>query len=62
MTAPTIRAVTCHAGVLDVVDLPAPRPAKGQLVIDVARPGICGSALHARTQADELQGVMDEIG
>jgi threonine dehydrogenase-like Zn-dependent dehydrogenase len=62
MTAPTIRAVTCHAGVLDVVDLPAPRPAKGQLVIDVARTGICGSDLHARTQADELKGVMDEIG
>lgn len=61
-TTPTMRAVICHAGALDVVDLPAPRPAKGQLVIDVARAGICGSDLHARLHADELKGVMDEIG
>lgn len=62
MTASTMRAVTCHAGTLDVVDLPAPRPAKGQLVIDVARTGICGSDLHARHHADDLHSVLSEIG
>jgi threonine dehydrogenase-like Zn-dependent dehydrogenase len=45
-----------------VVDLPDPRPAEGQLVLDVHACGICGSDLHAKDHADELTDVMVEIG
>lgn len=47
-----MKAVTCHAGELSVVDIPAPEPQAGQLVLDVVRTGICGSDLHARVHAD----------
>ncbi|OBF33007.1 alcohol dehydrogenase [Mycobacterium sp. ACS1612] len=57
-----MKAVTCIDGKLDVVDLPTPTPAKGQLLIDVLRCGICGSDLHARHHCDELADVMDETG
>jgi threonine dehydrogenase-like Zn-dependent dehydrogenase len=57
-----MRAVNCLAGDLEVIDLPDPQPAKGQLVLEVSRCGICGSDLHARHHADELVGVMDEVG
>lgn len=45
-----------------MVDLPDPRPAEGQLVLDVLRCGICGSDLHAKDHADELTEVMAEGG
>lgn len=57
-----MRAVTCHNANLEVVEQPAPKPAKGQLLIDVRRCGICGSDLHARFHCDELADVMDESG
>ncbi|MFG1930039.1 zinc-binding dehydrogenase [Mycobacterium sp. NPDC048908] len=57
-----MKAVTCIDGKLDIVDLPTPTPAKGQLLIDVLRCGICGSDLHARHHCDELADVMDETG
>jgi threonine dehydrogenase-like Zn-dependent dehydrogenase len=57
-----MKAVSCQAGALEVVELADPRPADGQLVLDVTRCGICGSDLHARHHADELVGVMDEVG
>ncbi|VBA59969.1 zinc-binding dehydrogenase [Mycobacterium attenuatum] len=57
-----MRALTCHNGKLEVVEQPAPKPAKGQLLIDVRRCGICGSDLHARFHCDELADVMDESG
>lgn len=56
-----VRAVTCHAGELSLVDLPDPEPGPGQLVLRVRRTGICGSDLHARRHADELAEVMDEL-
>lgn len=49
-----MKAVTCTATKLEVVDRPAPTPEKGQLLLDVLRCGICGSDLHARQHADEL--------
>lgn len=49
-------------GILSVVDLPDPRPAAGQLVLDVHACGICGSDLHAKDHADELADVMTEVG
>ena len=57
-----MRAVSCEHGNLSVVDLPDPRPAEGQLVLDVHACGICGSDLHAKDHADELTDVMVEIG
>ncbi|BBZ27895.1 dehydrogenase [Mycolicibacterium madagascariense] len=57
-----MRAVSCLQGNLDVVDLSAPQPQKGQLVLDVKRCGICGSDLHARHHAGELTDVMTAVG
>jgi threonine dehydrogenase-like Zn-dependent dehydrogenase len=57
-----MKAVTCTNATLEVVDQPTPTPAKGQLLIDVLRCGICGSDLHARKHCDELADVMAETG
>lgn len=57
-----MKAVSCVHGALEVVDMPAPRPDDGQLVLDVLRCGICGSDLHAKDHADELTEVMAEGG
>lgn len=38
-----MKAVTCTNAKLEVVDRPSPAPAKGQLLLDVLRCGICGS-------------------
>jgi threonine dehydrogenase-like Zn-dependent dehydrogenase len=57
-----VKAVTCTDAKLEVVDQPTPTPAKGQLVIDVLRCGICGSDLHARRHCDELAEVTAESG
>lgn len=57
-----MRAVTCHQGNLVVADLDIPVPAKGQLLVEVQRCGICGSDLHARVHGDELGKVMVETG
>lgn len=57
-----MKAVSCVSGELSVIDLPAPRPAAGQLLLDVRRCGICGSDLHAKDHADELTDVMAAVG
>jgi threonine dehydrogenase-like Zn-dependent dehydrogenase len=57
-----MRAVSCLRGELSVVDLPAPRPVAGQLLLDVLRCGICGSDLHAKDHADELADAMSAVG
>ena len=57
-----MKAVTCTDAKLEVVDQPTPTPAKGQLLIDVLRCGICGSDLHARRHCDELAEVTAESG
>lgn len=57
-----MKAVSCERGTLSVVDLPTPQPAKGQLLLDVRRCGICGSDLHAKDHADELTEVLGRIG
>lgn len=57
-----MKVVNCLAGKLEVIDVAAPRPADGQLVLDVQRCGICGSDLHAKDHADELQDVMVDVG
>ncbi len=57
-----MRAVGCERSELEVVDLPDPEPAKGQVAIEVLRCGICGSDLHARHHCDELADLMVEAG
>jgi threonine dehydrogenase-like Zn-dependent dehydrogenase len=57
-----MKAVSCANGTLSVVDMPAPRPAAGQLVLDVHSCGICGSDLHAKDHGDELADVLEEVG
>ena len=57
-----MKAVTCTNAKLEVIDQPTPTPAKGQLLIDVLRCGICGSDLHARHHCDELADVLAETG
>ncbi len=57
-----MKAVTCLEGNLEVADVPAPQPQKGQLVLEVRRCGICGSDLHARHHAGELEDVMAAVG
>ena len=42
--------------------MPPPRPAAGQLVLDVHSCGICGSDLHAKDHGDQLADVLDEVG
>ncbi|MGW6486109.1 zinc-binding dehydrogenase [Streptomyces sp. NPDC055056] len=57
-----MRAVRLNRGLLKVVDLPAPRPGAGQLLVEVKRCGICGSDLHCRLHADELADSLDLCG
>lgn len=62
LRGPSVRAVVCAHGALEVTDLPDPRPGRGQLVLDVRRCGICGSDLHAKDHGDALDEVMVELG
>ena len=57
-----MKAVVCHEGVLDVHELPDPVPAHGQVLVEVARAGICGSDLHARHHGDQLADLAARIG
>ena len=57
-----MRAVACQNGQLDVVDLPDPAPATGQVLVEVTGCGICGSDLHARRHADAQADVLAEAG
>jgi threonine dehydrogenase-like Zn-dependent dehydrogenase len=57
-----VKAVSCANGIFSVIETPSPRPAAGQLVLDVHRCGICGSDLHAKDHADELADVLVEVG
>jgi threonine dehydrogenase-like Zn-dependent dehydrogenase len=57
-----MRAVSCREGRLELVERPTPVPAKGQVLIEVLRCGICGSDLHARNHCDELAEVAREAG
>src|SRR3954452_330111 len=57
-----MKAGACQRSQLDLVDLPDPEPARGQVVLDVLRCGICGSDLHARHHADQAADVLAEAG
>lgn len=57
-----MKAVICEHATLSVADVPAPRPADGQLLLTVLRCGICGSDLHAKDHTDELAEAMAAVG
>ena len=57
-----MKAVACEDGQLELIDLPEPQPAKGQVVLSVLSCGICGSDLHARHNADAQADVLAEAG
>ena len=57
-----MKAVACQNSELELVELPEPEPATGQVLIEVLRCGICGSDLHARHHADEQAEVLSEAG
>jgi threonine dehydrogenase-like Zn-dependent dehydrogenase len=57
-----VRAVTCRHAELEVQDLPDPKPAAGQVLLEVVRCGICGSDLHARTGIDDWADVSVKMG
>jgi threonine dehydrogenase-like Zn-dependent dehydrogenase len=57
-----MKAVSCANGIFSVVEVLTPRPAAGQLVIDVHRCGICGSDLHLKDHADEMADIMAGVG
>ncbi len=57
-----MKAVACQNANLELIELPTPEPAKGQVLIDVLGCGICGSDLHARHHADEQADVLAEAG
>jgi threonine dehydrogenase-like Zn-dependent dehydrogenase len=57
-----MKAVACSESKLEIVDLPTPEPAEGQVLIEVRRCGICGSDLHARHHADDQAEILAEAG
>ncbi len=57
-----MKAVVCEDATLELVDLPTPEPAEGQVLLDVVGCGICGSDLHARRHADAQADVLAEAG
>lgn len=57
-----MRAVVCLNAELEVVDLPEPEPAAGQVRLTVERCGICGSDLHARHGIDAWADMAAKTG
>ncbi len=57
-----VKAVGCENARLEIVELPAREPGRGQVLLEVLRCGICGSDLHARHHCDELADVLAEAG
>lgn len=57
-----MKAVTCTAARLEVVERPTPKLEKGQLLVKVLRCGICGSDLHARHHADDMAEAASAAG
>jgi len=57
-----MKAVVCQNTKLRVVDRPALQPAKGQVLLNVLRCGICGSDLHLRLHCDHLGSLVKRAG
>lgn len=57
-----MKAVVCQNTELQVVDLPEPVPAQGQVLLEVLRCGICGSDLHVRQHCDHMKQLLGRVG
>jgi threonine dehydrogenase-like Zn-dependent dehydrogenase len=57
-----MKAVVCQHTRLRVEDVPDPVPGRGQLLLEVARAGICGSDLHMRHHGDVVADMSELIG
>ncbi|MEV0094899.1 alcohol dehydrogenase catalytic domain-containing protein [Streptomyces sp. NPDC050738] len=57
-----MKAASLFQGRLELVELAAPCPKAGQLLLDVKRCGICGSDLHTRLHGDELADTLELCG
>jgi|TARA_B110000196_G_C21085558_1_gene634799 threonine dehydrogenase-like Zn-dependent dehydrogenase len=57
-----MRAVTMEQGVLTHVELPDPKPAKGEVLVRTLACGICGSDLHAARYVDDFVKTSREVG
>jgi threonine dehydrogenase-like Zn-dependent dehydrogenase len=57
----TMRAVACQHGELELLERPEPDPSPGQVRIEVARCGICGSDLHARHGMDQWADLLQRV-
>ena len=56
-----MRAVACQHGEFELLDLPDPEPGPGQVRLEVARCGICGSDLHARHGMDQWADLLEKV-
>lgn len=57
-----MKSVLCQNAELSVVDRPKLVPAKGQVLLEVVRCGICGSDLHMRTHCDHMHDLAKKVG
>ena len=57
-----MKAVVCQNAELEVTERPDPTPARGQVVLNVSRCGICGSDLHARHGIDDWADITAQAG
>lgn len=57
-----MKAVVCQNTQLSVQELPEPVPAKGQVLVEVLRCGICGSDLHLRHHCEHMGTLLAKVG
>lgn len=57
-----MKAVVCQNSELNVVEMPEPVPAQGQVLVDVVRCGICGSDLHLRDHCNHMKALLSRVG
>ncbi|WP_252719255.1 zinc-binding dehydrogenase [Acinetobacter baumannii] len=57
-----MKSVLCHQATLQVVDQPNLTPAKGQVLLEVVRCGICGSDLHMQHHCDHMHDLAARVG
>ncbi len=57
-----MKSVICQNAALRVAERPALEPARGQVLLEVLRCGICGSDLHMRQHCDHLRELTRRVG
>ena len=57
-----MKSVICRNAQLHVADRPPLKPARGQVLLEVLRCGICGSDLHMRQHCDHMRELTRRVG